>query len=154
MLWVDWENPKVSPLNQLGVEMIEAGHRYPELEREFVSNVCHRSGMITNGKMEAAKKLAGHVESRLDKGAEEYGSTKFWHVPIIGEPSAQGPSLVGELFEETADIFGWGALLSVRLKEKGWTDLVTKLELATTGAVHYGNGLKAIERLIEQRLRR
>lgn len=110
--------------------------------------------MLTNGKMSAAEKLVTHVAERLTKGAEEYGNAQFWHVPLIGEGNTRGNSLVGELQEEAADLFGWGALLSVRFKEKGWTDLVTKLELATTSAIHYGNGLKAIEGLVEQRLRR
>ena len=109
--------------------------------------------MFTNGKGSAAQKLVDHVASRTDQGAEEYGATNFWHVPLIGEPNTHGKSLFDELFEETADVFGWGGFASIRMQAAGWKDLVTKLELAATGAIHLGNGLKTIEDEIARRLR-
>lgn len=103
--------------------------------------------MVTNQKNAAIEKIADHTAARLDKGAEEYGATKFWHLPLIGEKS-----LVSELQEEVADIFGWGSLLAIRLRAKGWHDLVTGLEVATTNVIPYGDHLKQIERQLEQRL--
>lgn len=128
------------------------GRRYPELERKFVSSVCMRAGMGTNGKLGAAEKLVDHVEERLAKGAEEYGNIQFWQVPIIGEKTPKTTPLICELQEEAADILGWGALTSIRFREKGWMDLVTKLELATAAVIHYGHGLKAIEEQVALRL--
>lgn len=131
---------------------IEAGRRYPDLERKFVTQACSRAGMVTNQKTAAIHKIADHVSERLTKGAEEYGASQFWHVPMVGEGTERGNSLVGELQEEAADIFGWGALLSIRLREKGWTDLVTGLEVATANLVFYGDHLKQIESQIKMRL--
>src|SRR5574343_179559 len=110
--------------------MIEPGRRYPDLEREFVQQSCSRAGMVTNGKTAAIAKIVRHTEERLAQGDDEYGPTRFWHVPMIGEASDRGKSLVNELQEEAADVFAWGALLSIRLKARGWTDLATGLEVA------------------------
>lgn len=134
------------------MEKPEPNRRYPDLERKFVSSVCMRAGMRTNGRDAAAEKIVNHVEERLTKGAEEYGATQFWRVPIIGEKTEKVTPLICELEEEAADILGWGALTSIRFREKGWMDLVTKLELATTGVIYYGHGLKAIEEQVVRRL--
>jgi hypothetical protein len=134
------------------MQVPESGRRYPELERKFVSSVCMRAGMGTNGRDVAAEKIVDHVEERLAKGAEEYGNIQFWQVPIIGEKKPKSTPLICELQEEAADILGWGALTSIRFREKGWLDLVTKLEVATTGVIHYGHGLKAIEEQVRRRL--
>lgn len=134
--------------------MIEAGRRYPDLEMEFVLRVCSRAGMVTNQKQSAIQKLVDHQQERMGIGRREYGDTQFWHIPLIGEGNSHGKSLVTELQEEAADILGWGSLLSVRLQERGWNDLATRLEVATTPVIGYGDKLKHVEQQIAQRLRR
>lgn len=137
-----------------GAKMIEEGRRYPDLERKFVLSVCQRAGMFTNGKQAAARKIADHVAERLDKGAGEYGSAQFWHVPIIGDRTEAKTPLFCELQEEAADILGWGALASIRLQQKGWGDLATQLEIAAVGGIHFGDKLKTIEHKVAARLTR
>ena len=132
--------------------MIEPGRRYPGLKREFVQRVCSRAGMITNGKQLAVEKIVCHTEARLAQGADEYGPTRYWHVPLVGEASERGKSLVTELQEEAADILAWGALLSIRCQAKGWTDLSTGLEVATANIIPYGDHLKQIEKQLTARL--
>lgn len=128
------------------------GNRYPELERDFVRKVCSRAAMVTNEKQATMERLVEHTSERLAKGAIEYGPSQFWNVPIIGESKLGKVPLICELQEEAADILGWGALTAIRLREKGWLDLVTKLEIATTPLISYGNQLKMIERTIASRL--
>lgn len=132
--------------------MIEPGRRYPDLERKFVRQSCDRAGMTTNGQHRAIEKIVRHTEDRLTRGANEYGESRFWHVPMVGVESEVGKSLVDELQEEVADVFAWGALLSLRLRAKGWSDLVTALEVATSNMIAYGDHLKQIEGQIARRL--
>jgi hypothetical protein len=127
------------------------GNRYPDLERQFVRQVCSRAAMVTNGKAAATERLVEHTSERLAKGAEEYGPSQFWNVPIVGEKTADKTPLICELQEEAADILGWGALTAIRFRERGWFDLVTKLEIATTGVISYGDQLKVIERVVASR---
>lgn len=131
---------------------IEEGRRYPNLEQHFVRQSCARAGMITNGKSSAIEKIVRHVSDRLDKGSDEYGATRFWHRPAVGDPNDSGQSLIAELLEEVADIYGWGALLHIRLRHEGFDDLATELEIATANQVFYGDKLKMIEAKLAQRL--